>query len=344
MKVDTKVFGSLSDKEEAHLFTFQNSNGITIKVTNYGGTVISILVPDRDGNVDDVVLGFDNIDGYLGKHPYIGSLIGRYANRISNGKFILNEKEYSLYQNDGKNHLHGGLKGYDKILWNYNEYADINRAGIMLSYLSFDMEEGYPGNLKVDVNISLGENNELTFEYVASTDADTYLNLTHHGYFNLNGAKDLIYDHELLINASHYIETDKHLIPNGKLIKLNGGPLDFNIEKPIGADISKLANGYDHCFVLNKRDVHPEFAARVRHMGSGRMMEVYTTEPAIQFYSSNFLKGIKGKGNIKYRKHLALCLEAQHYPDSPNHPHFPSTLLKQGEVYKQTTIYKFLTE
>lgn len=344
MKVDTKVFGRLSGKEETHLFTLQNSNGITIKITNYGGTITSILVPDRNRNVDDVVLGFDSIEGYLGQHPYIGTLVGRYANRISKGKFTLNDKEYSLYKNNGKNHLHGGLRGYDKVLWGFNEYADTQRAGVMLSYMSHDMEEGYPGNLKVDVHFSLNENNELSIDYGASCDATTHLNLTHHGYYNLNGAKGLIYDHMLMINASHYVETDPHLIPTGKLIKLKGGPLDFRSDKPIGRDIGKLANGYDHCYVLKRDTAGPEIVARVSHPESGRIMEVYTTEPAIQFYSSNFLKGITGKGNIKYRKHLAFCLEAQHYPDSPNHPHFPSTLLNPGDLYKQTTIYKFLME
>lgn len=344
MKVNKVVFGRLSGREEAQLFTLQNSNGITVKVTNYGGTITSILVPDRNGQIDDVVLGFDNLDGCLGQHPYIGTLVGRYANRISKGEFTLDGKKYKLFQNDGKNHLHGGQKGYDKVLWSFNEYADGKNAGVMLSYQSYNMEEGYPGNLKLDVHISLNENNELTIEYVATCDENTHLNLTHHGYFNLNGAKDLIYDHKLMINASHFVETDSKLIPTGKLVTLKGGPEDFRSEKLIGTDIGKLVKGYDHCYVLNKKGTDPELAAKASHPGSGRVMEVYTTEPAIQFYSSNFLKGIIGKGDIKYRKHLALCLEAQHYPDSPNHPHFPSTLLKPGEVYKQTTIHKFLVE
>lgn len=344
MKVDTKVFGRLSGKEEAHLFTLQNSNGITIKFTNYGGIITSILIPDRNGNFDDVVLGFNSLEGYLEQHPYIGTLVGRYASRISKGKFTLNDKEYNLFRNEGKNHLHGGLKGFDKALWSFNEYADIQRAGVMLSYMSHDMEEGYPGNLKIEVHYSLNEDNELAIDYTASCDATTHLNLTHHGYYNLNGAKDLIYDHVLMINASYYVETDPDMIPTGRLIDLEGGPLDFRLAKPIGSDISKLSNGYDHCYVLSKKDVDPELAARINHPESGRTMEVYTTEPAIQFYSSNFLEGITGKDNIIYRKHLALCLEAQHYPDSPNHPDFPSTLLSPGDLYKQTTIYKFITE
>lgn len=344
MKVDTSVFGRFTSKEEAHVFTFQNSKGITVRITNLGGTVISILIPDRKGKLTDVVLGFDSIDGYIGAHPYIGTLVGRYANRIANAKFILDGKEYKLAQNAGKNHLHGGIKGYDKVLWNFSPYADHDRAGVMMSYLSYDMEEGYPGNLKVDVHFSLNEASELSIEYCATTDKNTHLNLTHHGYFNLNGARNTIYDHEIQINAGAYVETDADLMPTGKIIKLKGGPLDLRKMKSIGNEIVKLDNGYDHCYIIDRVKDGPEPAAIVYHPLSGRKMEVLTTEPAVQFYSSNFLKDLKGKGNIKYRKHLALCLEAQHYPDSPNQPHFPSTLLRPDGVYKQKTVYKFSVE
>jgi aldose 1-epimerase len=341
MKVETTIFGRLSSKEEAQLFTIQNSHGITVKITNYGGAIVSILAPDRQGRMQDIVLGFDTLEGYLGDHPYIGTLIGRYGNRISKGRFMLDGKEYRLIQNAGVNHLHGGAKGYDKVLWDSSPYADVDRAGIMMKYLSFDMEEGYPGNLKVNVNFSLNESNELTIEYSATTDKNTFLNLTHHGYFNLNGAKDTIYDHEIQINASSYVEVDKDLIPTGKIIKLKGGPLDLRKKKLIGTEITRLENGYDHCFIIDRKKEGPELAAIVWHPASGRKMEVHTTEPAVQFYSSNFLAGITGKGDIRYRKHLALCLETQHYPDSPNNPHFPSTLLKAEGIYKQTTIHKF---
>jgi aldose 1-epimerase len=344
MKVNTSVFGRFSNQEEAQVFTLQNSKGITVRLTNLGGTIISILVPDRKGKLADVVLGFDSIEAYLAPHPYIGTLVGRYANRIANAKFILDGKEYRLAQNAGKNHLHGGMKGYDKVLWNFSPYADLDRAGVMMSYLSYDMEEGYPGNLKVDVHFSLNEASELSIEYSATTDKNTFLNLTHHGYFNLNGARSTIYDHELQINAGSYVETDADLIPTGKIIKLKGGPLDFRKMKSIGADIVKLENGYDHCYIIDRVKDGPELAAIVYHPASGRKMELFTTEPAVQFYSSNFLTGLKGKGNINYRKHLALCLEAQHYPDSPNHPHFPETLLKPDGVYKQKTIHKFSVE
>jgi aldose 1-epimerase len=344
MKVDTSVFGRLSNQEEAQVFTLQNSQGITVRLTNLGGTVISILAPDRKGKLADIVLGFDSIEGYLNPHPYIGTIVGRYANRIANAKFILDGKEYKLAQNAGRNHLHGGLKGYDKVLWNFSPYADLDRAGIMMSYLSFDMEEGYPGNLKVDVHFSLNEANELTIEYCATTDKNTFLNLTHHGYFNLNGARNTIYDHEIQINADTYVETDADLIPTGKIVKLKGGPLDLRKMKTIGSEIVKLENGYDHCYIINRAKDDPELAATVYHPASGRKMELFTTEPAVQFYSSNFLTGLQGKGNIKYRKHLALSLEAQHYPDSPNQPHFPSTLLKPDSIYRQKTIHKFSVE
>jgi aldose 1-epimerase len=341
MKVETSIFGRLSGKEEVHLFTINNSRGVTVKISNWGGTIVSILVPDRKGRLQDIVLGFDTLEGYLGDHPYIGTLIGRYANRISKGRFMLDGKECRLAQNAGENHLHGGVKGYDKVLWSYYPYADVDRAGIMMTYLSYDMEEGYPGNLKVDVNFSLNESNELTIEYKASTDKNTCLNLTHHGYFNLNGAVKDIYDHEIQINAGSYVEVDKNLIPTGKIIKLKGGPLDLRKMKLIGPEIVKLENGYDHCFILDRKNEGPELAAIVYHPDSGRKMEVYTTEPAVQFYSSNFLAGLTGKGNIKYKKHLALCLETQHYPDSPNQPLFPTTLLKPEGIYRQTTIHKF---
>jgi aldose 1-epimerase len=344
MKVDTALFGRISSKEDAQLFTLQNSRGITVKLTNFGGAIVSILVPDRKGKVEDIVLGFDSLEGYLAEHPYIGTLVGRYANRIANGKFNLDGREYRLAQNNGKNHLHGGLKGYDKVLWNFSQYADSDRAGVLMSYMSFDMEEGYPGNLKVDVHFSLNESNELSIEYCATTDKNTHVNLTHHGYFNLSGAKKTIHDHEIQINASQYVETDNELIPTGRIIKLKGGPLDFRKMKSIGTEIARLENGYDHCYIIDRKKEGPELAAIVYHSPSGRKVELYTTEPAVQFYSSNFLSGLKGKGNINYRKHLALCLEAQHYPDSPNHPHFPSTLLKPDEIYKQTTIHKFWVE
>ena len=344
MKVDTRVFGDLTKNEEAHLFTISNNNGVTISITNFGGIIPSIIVPDRKGNPDDIVLGFETLREYLDDHPYIGSLVGRYANRISKGRFTLDDKEYRLVQNHGENHLHGGVKGFDKLTWDFSEYADRDRAGVMLDYVSHDMEEGYPGKLTVRVNFSLNEDNELTIEYSATTDQPTPINLTHHGYFNLNGARDTIYDHKLFIHANKYIVTDDDLIPTGEIKEVAGTALDFRVPKLIGQDIGKVPGGYDHCYVIKREGLNPELAARVSHPESGRIMEVYTTEPGIQFYSSNFLEGLTGKGKIEYRKHLALCLETQHFPDSVNQPHFPTTILRPGETYKQLTIYKFLTD
>jgi len=344
MKLEKKIFGLLSHNEEIHHFTLSNNNGISAGLTNYGGIITSILVPDRDGEFKDVVLGFEDIEGYLAEHPYIGTLVGRVANRIAKGRFTLSGNEYRLVQNHGQHHIHGGLKGFDKVIWDFSEYTDFERAGIMMNYTSFDMEEGYPGLLKVQVHFSLNEDNELAIEYTATTDKPTPVNLTHHGYFNLNGAEEKIYDHELFIPASRYVETDDQLIPTGSIIELEGGPEDFRNMKPIGKDIDKVRGGYDHCYILDRKGDGLELAARVVHPGSGRIMEVYTTEPAIQFYSSNFLEGLTGKGNIEYTKHLALCLETEHYPDSVNHPEFPSIILQPGETYKHVTIHKFLID
>ena len=344
MKVDTRVFGDLTKNEEAHLFTISNDNGITVSITNFGGIIPSIIVPDRKGKPEDVVLGFETLKEYMGDHPYIGSLVGRYANRISKGRFTLEGTEYRLAQNHGEHHLHGGIKGFDKITWDFNEYAERDRAGVMLDYVSHDMEEGYPGNLTVQVHFSLNEDNELAIEYSATSDRPTPVNLTHHGYYNLNGAKGTIHDHELFIQADRYIVTDKDLIPTGEIKDVTGTPLDFRKSRLIGQDINEVKGGYDHCYVINREGDSPELAAVVRHPGSGRIMEVYTTEPGVQFYSSNFLEGITGKGGIRYRKHLALCLETQHFPDAVNQPHFPTTILIPGETYKQLTIYKFLAE
>jgi len=344
MKVDTRVFGDITKNEEAHLFTFSNDNGMIVSLTNYGGIIPSIIVPDKNGRSEDVVLGFKELKNYMGEHPYIGSLVGRYANRITRGRFTLDGKEYRLAQNHGEHHIHGGVKGFDKVIWDFNEYADRDRAGVMLDYVSHDMEEGYPGNLTVQVHFSLNEDNELAIEYSAMTDFPTPINLTHHGYYNLNGAKDTIYDHELFIPADKYVVTDDDLLPTGEIREVTGTALDFRVPKLIGQDINKIEGGYDHCYVINREGDTPELAARVRNPASGRIMEVYTTEPGIQFYSSNFLEGLTGKGEINYRKHLALCLETQHFPDAVNQPGFPNTILRPGDTYKQLTVYKFLTD
>jgi aldose 1-epimerase len=342
MKVTKNVFGLLPDRNlEASCYTAVNSSGIVLRVCNLGGIIQSILVPDRSGVPADVVLGFDNLEGYLKDHPYIGTLVGRYANRIAGGRFMLDGTEYRLAQNHGSNHLHGGMIGFDKVLWEASEFADSKGAGVTLSYFSHDMEEGYPGNLKVRVTFTLDEENRVILDYQATSDKPTPLNLTHHAYFNLGGGSEPIYDHELSIPSDRYLVSDRDLIPTGEIRSVEGSPLDFRNPKPIGQDIEKVEGGYDHCYVLGGDGRTAVSAARVAHPSSGRTMEVFTTEPGIQFYSSNFLEGISGKGGQMYGVHQALCLEAQHYPDSPNHPEFPDTILRPGATYTQTTIYQF---
>jgi len=341
MKVVQEIFGQIPGKGDASLYTITNSNGITLKITDYGGTIQSILVPDKNGKPGDVVLGFDSLEGYLQDHPYIGTIVGRYANRISNARFVLNGIQYKLAQNHGRNHIHGGIVGYDKVLWQASEFADKKGAGITLEYVSHDLEEGYPGFLRLSVSYTLDENNQVCLDYQATTDKATHLNLTNHSYFNLNGAAKEVYDHELCIPASRYVVTDLDLIPTGEIGSVEGGPLDFRSPKLIGKDINEVEGGFDLCYVVEGDGREPSLAARVVHQESGRCMETFTTEPGIQFYSSNFLADIRGKGGTPYRKHLALCLEAQHFPDTPNQPDFPSTLLRPGETYNQRTIYKF---
>ena len=342
MNSEKKLFGSV-DKKDVYLFTFTNDNGIQFSVTNYGGIVTKLLVPDKKGIMEDIVLGFDNLDQYVGDHPYFGALIGRFGNRIANGTFKLEGKKYVMAQNNGTNHLHGGLKGFDKVVWDSKEYRTNDSIGLEFTYLSKDGEEGYPGNLSVKVLCYLTNNDELVFDYTASTDKTTVVNLTHHGYFNLNGMKGNVKDHLMMINADQVTEINDNLIPTGQFQKVDGTPFDFKKPKKIGMEI-EAAGGYDHNFILNKEVNELSLAARVSEENSGRIMEVFTTEPGMQFYSSNYLDGtLKGKNDIIYQKHWAFCLETQHYPDSPNHDHFPDTTLKAGEVFKTKTIYKFST-
>jgi aldose 1-epimerase len=344
MKVTREVFGLLPDhNQEASCFTAENSSGIVLRVCDYGGIIQSLRVPDRNGNPGDVVLGFDSLEGYLGEHPYIGTLVGRFANRIARGRFTLDGQDYQLTVNHGPNHLHGGRLGFDKVLWESNEFADSKAAGVSLNYFSHDKEEGYPGNLKVRVTFTLDEEDQVTLDYRATTDKPTPVNLSHHAYFNLGGGSDPVYDHELTIRAERYVVPDRDLIPTGEIRSVEGTPLDFRTPRLIGEGIGKVRGGYDHCYVLEGSGKEPEFAARVTHPASGRTMEVLTTQPGIQFYSSNFLEGISGKGGQAYGKHQALCLETQHFQDSPNHPEFPDTILRPGQIYAQSTIFKFST-
>ena len=326
-------------------YTLTNKKGMVVKILNYGGTVTDIITPDKHGKMGDVALGYDSLSGYRQPgNPYFGVLVGRYGNRIANAKFTLDGKEYTLAANNGPNTLHGGLKGFDKVVWTVKSFDD---ASLSLSYLSKDGEEGYPGNLSVDVTYSLSDDNGLKIDYTAVTDKATPLNLTNHCYFNLSaGADSTILDHELMLKADKYTPVNRTLIPTGKIDDVKGTPMDFTTSKKIGKDIANVTGGYDHNWVLNRSGNGLEMIASVYHAGSGRYMEVFTTQPGIQFYTGNFLDGrLKNTRNgMKYVKHAALCLETQHFPDSPNQPSFPNTILKPGETFHETTVYKFSTK
>jgi aldose 1-epimerase len=338
-------FGKLPDGTEIESYTLHNTQGASAKVITYGATLTELTVPDRHGKMGDVVLGFDNLEGYLGQHPFFGGTIGRYANRIAKGKFTLDGKEYQLALNNGPNSLHGGQVGFNRRVWKAEALEEKNGAAVRFSYLSKDGEENYPGNLQVSVTYTLTNTDELKIQYAADTDKDTILNLTNHSYFNLSGTDTgTILKYILYLNADKYTPVDSTLIPTGAIESVVGTPLDFLKPTAIGARIAELKeiDGYDHNFVLNGKSGTPRVAAKVNDPESGREMEVLTTQPGIQFYSSIGLNGsIKGKGGVAYEKYGAICLETQHFPDSPNHPDFPSTELKPGEHFRSETIYKF---
>jgi aldose 1-epimerase len=344
--VQKMTFGKTEDGTSIDLYTLTNKKGMTAKVMTYGAILTELDVPDKSGKTADVVLGFADLKGYLGGHPYFGSNVGRVANRIAKGKFTLDGKEYHLAINNKPNALHGGLKGFDKVVWKAEPLKSPDEAAVKFIYVSKDGEEGYPGNLTVTVTYTLTNDNQLKIDYTATTDKPTPVNLTNHSYFNLAGAQagDIL-GHELMLVADQYTPVDETLIPTGEIKPVKGTPLDFTTPALIGARIEKLKGdpgGYDHNFVLNGEGKKLALAARVREPKSGRMMETWTTEPGVQFYSGNFLDGKKtGKGGVVYKKHWGFCLEAQHFPDSVNHPNFPSMILKPDETYKQTTIYKF---
>ncbi len=346
MKLRKEFFGKSGKDKGIHLFTLINDIGTEVKITNYGACVTSILVSDKNGNKDDIVFGFDNLEQYEAGHPYFGVTCGRYANRISKAEFTIDKYTFNLAANDGKNTLHGGLKGFDKVIWLAGNIENKDEVGVKFIYRSPDMDEGFPGNLIVDVTFLLNNANELVILYTAKTDKKTVCNLTNHSYFNLNGCKKEIYDHWLTINSDKITAVNSELIPNGKLELVSGTGLDFKKASRIGDKIFNIPDGYDHNYVLNKsKSGEYSFAGKLTDPESGRFMEVYTTEPGIQFYSANHMNGsIKGKKGINYQKHYALCLETQHFPDSPNHPEFPTTLLNPGEIYAQKTVYKFGVE
>ena len=343
MKIASKKFGVMPTGEEVQIFTLSNDHGVAVRIINYGGIIVAVNAPDRDGKLGDVVLGHDLLEGYLNRSRYFGALVGRYANRIARGRFHLNGVEYQLASNNGPNHLHGGQRGFDKVVW----HATANDDALQLTYLSRDGEEGYPGNVNVMVNYCLTDANELRIEYFASTDQDTIINLTNHSYFNL-ATTGTVLDHEVTIHADAFTPIDETLIPTGELRTVAGTPMDFNSPTTIGARIKvddqqlRNAGGYDHNFVLHTSDEKLRTVAEVYEPETGRVLTVSTTQPGLQFYSGNFLNGsIVGKNGRAYIKHSGFCLETQHFPDSPNHPNFPSTVLRPGEQYHHVTVFKF---
>jgi aldose 1-epimerase len=350
--VQKESFGKTKDGQPVDLYTLTNANGLVVKISNYGGTVMQLWVPDRDGKLEDIALGFDNIGDYEELSPYFGSLIGRYGNRIGKGKFTLDGKQYTLATNNDENHLHGGVKGFDKVVWDAKPLEIRNGAALQLHYLSKDMEEGYPGNLDVTVVYTLTNKDELKIHYKATTDKPTVLNLTNHTYFNLAGqGNGDILGHKLMLNADHYTPVDAGLIPTGEIAPVEGTPFDFTEATAIGARINNdhpqlvYGKGYDHNWVLNKKDNEMSLAAKVYEPNSGRVMKIFTEEPSIQFYAGNFLDGtFSGKDDKVYKHRYAFCLETQHYPDSPNKPNFPSVVLRPGETYETTTVHKFTTK
>ncbi len=343
-KVKKSSFGQLTDGQAVALFTLTNAQGLIAKITNYGTIITEVHVPDRQGTLGDVVWGFDNLGQYLKGHPYFGCTVGRVANRIAKGQFTLDGKTYKLAINNGPNHLHGGLKGFDKVLWRAKPLAG---ASVKFTYTSPDGEEGYPGKLDVAVTMTLTDANELRLDYAATADKATPVNLTNHSYFNLAGQGDIL-GCELMLAADRFTPTDTELIPTGEVKSVAGTPLDFRTPHPIGSRFSQLQGtptGYDHNFVLNSEGKSLALAARAFDAQTGRVMEVLTTEPGVQLYTGNFLNGsLTGKRGVVYRQHSAFCLETEHFPDAVNHPNFPSIILRPGEKYQQTTIYKFSTQ
>ena len=346
MLISEKPFGQTTSNEAVTLYTLKNTQGMEVQIMNYGAIITKIIVPDKNEVMEDVVLGFDQVADYIKDSPYFGAVVGRYGNRIAAGKFSLDGKSYTLAAQNNGQHLHGGLKGFDKQVW---RTVSKNGASLTLAYLSKDGEEGFPGNLEVQVTYTLGDDNALSMDYVAKTDQATVLNICNHSYFNLSGnVKRDVLNHKIQLNAPFFIPVDKVLIPTGEVKSVKGGPFDFTSAKKIGLDINAqdeqitLGGGYDHCYAFDKAPGAYGKIARVEEPTSGRVMEVFTTEPGVQFYTGNNLDGhLVGKYGAVYNKRTGFCLETQHYPDSPNKPNFPSTVLRPGETYTSKTVYQF---
>ncbi|MDE2646259.1 MAG: galactose mutarotase [Bacteroidota bacterium] len=349
--VERTHFGTLPDGEEVERFRLRNTTGAEASIITYGATLVSLITPGRDGIMEDIVLGHDSLAGYLEANPYFGSIVGRYANRIAEGAFTLDGETYTLARNNGPNHLHGGVKGFDKANWEVEQIIeDTNQVGVSLNYVSADGEEGYPGTLEVRVTYLLTEDNRLIVDYEATTDKATPVNLTQHAYFNLAGGRS-VEDHHLTLAASHYTPVDSTLIPTGVILSVEGTAFDFRGGNRIGEQIDDddqqllYGGGYDHNFVLDRVSGDLVLAATVLEPESGRILEVHTTKPGMQFYTGNFLDGsITGKNGVRYGRRSGFCLETQYYPDSPNQPNFPSSILRPGEVYQTQTVFAFRVE
>ncbi len=343
-RIKTEQFGTLPDGAVVKRYILQNRNNVTVKLIDYGGIITELWVPDKNGRPANVVLGFDTLEPYAKGHPFFGAIAGRYANRIGKAQFEIDGQTYKLAANNGANHLHGGLKGFDKKVWKSEGVEGGTEASVRLTYRSVDGEEGYPGNLDVTVTYTLNDQNELRIDYSGRTDKATVVNLTNHSYFNLAGSGTVL-DHEMMIEADQYTPVDEGLIPTGEIAPLKGTPLDFTRPTKLGDRIAQFKprpNGYDHNYVLRGGGKFLAMAARVREPNSGRVMEVLTTEPGVQLYTGNWLDGkVVGTGGITYPQHGGFCLETQHYPDSPNKPNFPTTLLRPGQTYQTTTVFRF---
>jgi len=341
-------YGTLTDGRTAHLYTLTNANGVKATLTDYGAILVSLETPDRDGKLADITLGYDSLEGWLSNTSYFGSTVGRYGNRIAKGKFTLDGKTYTLATNNNENHLHGGIKGFDKVLWDAKPVERPGATGVEFTYTSPDGEEGYPGNLKAAVTYLLTDKNELRVDFNAVTDKPTVVNLVHHSYWNLTGdPNNTILDHELMLAADHFLPVDEGLIPTGELRPVKGTPFDFTQPTKIGARVNadnqqlKYGGGYDHCWVFRNQTGKVAPGATLYDPSTGRAMDILTDQPGVQFYCGNFLDGnVKGKGGVEYQFRTGLCLETQHYPDSPNKPKFPTAVLRPGETYHHTMVLR----
>lgn len=337
------IFGKMPDGKDVYSFSLQTQGGLKTQVINYGGTVLSLEVPDKNGKLKDIVLGFDNLEQYLGPHPYFGAVIGRYCNRIANGKFKIDNNEYNLTKNNGGNTLHGGeIKAFHRVFWDIEEFQNKEGLGLTMKYLCKDLDEGFPGNVNAEVVYFFTHKNEFKITYKATTDKPTHVNLTHHSYFNFTGCAENIFNHEIMINAKQITPVNEKLIPTGELKDISNTPFNLQEYKKMGAQIPLIGSkGFDNNYVLNKKGNELSLAAKAKEEKSGISMEIYTTEPGIQFYTGGFIGKLKAKNGTEYDDFYGFALEPQHFPDSPNISHFPSTLLKPGETYKSETVFRF---